>query len=44
MLRNLNLNLLHARTERHEGKGDTDSWISEESDDEIVALPPSKQD
>ena len=33
-----------SKTEPHEEKGDTDSWISDESDAEMVASPPSKQD
>ena len=31
-------------SEPHEEKGDTDSWISEENDDEKVTSPPSKKD
>ena len=33
-----------SRAEPHEEKGGSNSWVSEESDDEIVISPPSKQD
>ena len=32
-----------SRTEPHEEKGDSHSWISEECDDEMVASPLSKK-